>query len=164
MTAIVLWPVLSRLLWPPPPPPPMVNLNDLRARKVSWPIKGRVRKDGGTKMDLFTKSGRPVGDFVYRSSDGYVGGIFLEKPFRHQGLEQQLLLYAMRDMKAAGAKYIWEVVTEDTQYYGRLWNFSYVPKDICPPCTGMGYKMAIPEDIDSLKVDTTLSMYHKYSP
>ena len=104
-----------------------------------------------------------VGEFNYRIHTGQVGGIFIANGYRYQALEQQMLIYMMKDMKDAGAKEIWEVINEETKhdsrFYSILWSFHFKNSHVHPSVTGPGYIMPIPEDIRSLVIVPGVGKY-----
>jgi hypothetical protein len=80
---------------------------------------------GDIRCRVHTPDGVSVGDFNYRSKTGQVGGIYIAEKFRCQALEQQMLIYMMKDMQDAGANQIWEVASNEKSmgykfYSGRL--------------------------------------------
>ncbi len=109
---------------------------------------------GDIRCRVHTPDGVSVGDFNYRTKTGQVGGIYIAEQFRCQALEQQMLIYMMKDMQDAGAKQIWEVVSKSMGYklYSALWSFAYVDSAVHPSVTGSGYAMDIPHDIRTLTV------------
>jgi hypothetical protein len=81
-------------------------------------------------------------------------------------IEQQILLYMMREMQQAGATHIWEVRPEDFWYerfcgqkpfYSLLWDFQYFSEWIHPSLNAEGYKMRIPDNINLLYIDPYIS-------
>ena len=106
-----------------------------------------------------------VGEFDYRTKTGQVGGIFTEEKYRCKALEQQMLIYMMKDMQDAGAKHIWEVAPEDTVYgrnfYSNLWSFEYKRSRVHPSVTGGGYIMIIPKDLRSLPIIPGVGAYDR---
>lgn len=105
-----------------------------------------------------------VGEFEYVPETGRVDGIFLETDFRGKLLEQQVLVYMMRDMLDSGAGSIWKAMPREKEilgpaFYSRLWDFEYKAQDLHPTVMGGGYTMAIPGDPRSLLVKPGIGMY-----
>ena len=151
-------------LWKALPP---MNISSLTMVKtIKDDLWNRV-PGGSVHVQMFTEDGSTVGDFDYRTATGQVGGMFLTEDFQGRALEQQMLIYAMHDMKAAGARDIWEVVVNENgpssyfhrpKFYSRLWKFRY-----CSPVhdsvTGSGYTMRIPNDPQSLPIIPGVGIY-----
>ena len=120
---------------------------------------------GAISCRVYDGKGESVGDFNYRIKTGQVGGIFVEEPYRRRGLEQQMLMYMMKDMQDAGAEQIWEVAPDDTKigrvFYSRLWSFAYKNSRIHPSVSGGGYAMDIPHDIRALQVVPGVGAYER---
>jgi ribosomal protein S18 acetylase RimI-like enzyme len=106
-----------------------------------------------------------VGEFDYRIKTGQIGGIFTEEKYRCRALEQQMLIYMMKDMQDAGAEHIWEVAPDDTVYgrrfYSKLWSFQYKRSRVHPSVTGGGYIMTIPKDLRSLPIIPGIGAYDR---
>jgi len=105
-----------------------------------------------------------VGEFEYVPHTGGVTGIYLERDFRGKLLEQQVLVYMMRDMLDSGADSIWRAMPREKDilgpaFYSRLWDFEYKAQDLHPTVMGGGYTMAIPGDPRSLLVKPGIGMY-----
>jgi hypothetical protein len=123
--------------------------------------------NGSMHCDIHTADGSSVGDFNYRTSTGQIGGIFLEEPYRLQALEQQMLVYMMKDMQASGATQIWEVIPKEhlsgqRMFYSSLWSFAYKDLHVHPSVTGGGYIMDIPDDLRTLTVTPGIGKYEIY--
>ncbi len=118
---------------------------------------------GDISCSVITSQGEMVGDFNYRIKTGQVGGMYLKEDYRKQTLEQQMLIYMMKDMKDAGATEIWEVINEETKhdsrFYSILWSFHFKNSHVHPSVTGPGYIMPIPEDIRSLVIVPGVGKY-----
>jgi len=100
-----------------------------------------------------------IGHFDYRASVGQVGRMYIDPLYQGRCLEEQVLVYMMRDMQDAGATHIWEVRPEendawDHKLFSKLWDFTYKPEDLHPSVTGGGYIMPIPKDPRHLCIGT----------
>lgn len=104
-----------------------------------------------------------VGQFNYLCKSGQVGNIYLNPKFRGEMLEQQMLVYMMKDMQDAGAKHIWKMTLEEKHppffYSAPLWKFKYKPRSVHPSVTGGGYAMEIPKDLRSLILKKGIHVY-----
>jgi hypothetical protein len=120
---------------------------------------------GDIRCQVHTPDGHLVGNFNYRIKTGQVGGMFIAERFRFQALEQQMLIYMMKDMQDAGAKQIWEVVSNENssgpRFYSALWSFAFVEPAVHPSVTGSGYAMDIPRDIRTLTVLPGIGIYER---
>ncbi len=118
---------------------------------------------GDVSCTVHAADGSLVGDFNYRMKTGQVGGIYLTKKYRCQTLEQQMLIYMMTDMQAAGAKQIWEAAPNEAmsgqRFYSALWSFAYKDSRVHPSVTGTGYIMNIPADIRRLPIVPGVGIY-----
>ena len=146
-----------------PRPLPPLHLQTFRIVKTFSDDDHNKIPKGGVFCNVETLDGKPVGDFNYRSHNGQVGGMYLTEEYRHRTLEQQMLIYMMKDMQDAGAKEIWEVVNremdKDKRYYSILWAFRFKPSHIHSSVTGPGYVMRIPEDLRSLIIIPGVGLY-----
>jgi hypothetical protein len=106
-----------------------------------------------------------VGEFNYRIHTGQVGGIFIANGYRYQALEQQMLIYMMKDMQDVGAKRIWEVVPDETNtsynFYSKLWSFQFKKSHVHSSVTGGGYIMDIPKDLRTLPIMRGIGVYER---
>ncbi len=150
------------------PKPPLLLSTLNIAREVSNDAWNKVPMKvpmGAISCHVYTADGDSVGNFDYRIATGQVGGMFLEAPFRCQALEQQMLIYMMKDMQNAGAKKIWEVVSDETKnsynFYSKLWSFAFKDSHVHPSVTGGGYAMDIPQDLRSLTVVPGIGVYER---
>ena len=129
---------------------------------ASFAITRHVRDDRWNNQpnsdvycQIINEHGHCVGDFNYLTAVGQIGDIFLVNSLRNCMLEQQILLYMMRDMQQAGATHIWEARPqflwhESKPFYSLLWDFKYASEWIHPSMNTQGYVMEIPENIDLL--------------
>ncbi len=154
--------ILRGLLLPKPP----LLLSTLKIEREISDDAWNKMPMGAISCHISTHDGVAVGDFNYRRKTGQVGGMFLAGPFRCQALEQQMLIYMMKDMQDAGAKQIWKVVPKEEntgdKFYSALWSFQFKDsRQVHPSVTGMGYAMDIPHDLRSLVVMPGIGIYER---
>ena len=148
----------------PKPLPPLHLYTYKISKKVSDDTHNHIPK-GDISCKIHTRGGTLVGEFNYRSHNGQVGGMYLSENYRHRTLEQQMLVYMMKDMQDAGAKEIWEVINKETKaesdalFYSILWDFRYKKSHVHPSVTGPGYIMEIPKDLRTLLITPGLGKY-----
>jgi hypothetical protein len=141
---------------------PPLHLGTFKIRRKFYDdIRNKVR-NGCISCHIYDNSDL-VGEFDYKIKTGQVGGFFMAEKYRRQALEQQMLIYMMKDMQDAGAKNIWEVVPNDAAcgriFYSKLWSFAYKASHIHPSVTGGGYIMDIPMDLRSLAIIPGVGVY-----
>ena len=142
--------------------PPLLLSTFTIERKISDDTWNGV-PHGDVKCRVVNVNGEFIGDFNYRIKTGQVGGMYLKEQYRFQALEQQMLVYMMKDMQDACTKQIWEVVSNEKhtgdRFYSVLWNFAYKDSHIHPSVTGGGYAMDIPLDIRALPIVPSIGIY-----
>ena len=122
----------------------------------------RMRKppDNSLVCKIFTMDdGISVGEFSCNPSTGEIQSIFLEPPYRHRDLEQQIVLYAMQDMLNANASHVWVTAPEEDPFYSQLWEFEYKREGTHPTNKNGGYTMHIPKDLRKPWIKTGIGMY-----
>jgi hypothetical protein len=122
----------------------------------------RMKKHSNNNLvcKIFTvEDGISVGNFEFVPETGEVDKLFLEPPYRHRDLEQQILIYMMKDMQDAGATHVWDAVPEDDDFYSNLWQFEYSTEKVHPTASGAGYIMPIPEDLRKILIKPGIGMY-----
>lgn len=111
---------------------------------------------GAIDCKVYDRDDTYVGEFFYRIKTGQVGGMYIAESYRCMGLEQQMLIYMMKDMQDAGAKQIWEAMPHEScvgeRFYSALWSFAFTKSCVHPSVTGGGYVMDIPKDLRELVV------------
>ena len=146
-----------------PKPLPPIHLYTLKISKSTSNDQHNGVPNGDISCKIHTQTGHLVGDFNYRSHNGQVGGMYLTPDYRHRTLEQQMLVYMMKDMQDAGAREIWEVISKETdsniRFYSVLWDFQYKKSHVHPSVTGPGYIMTIPNDLRTLTLTPGLGKY-----
>jgi len=143
------------------PRPPLHLSTFVISRVISDDIVNSIPA-GKYSCVIHTTHGMPVGDFGYSIGAGEVLHINLEDPYRHQALEQQILIYMMHDMANAGATHVWKVCTARGDYvrlFSHLWSFSYKGENIFPGVEASGYIMEIPEDTRKLPILPGIGLY-----
>jgi len=99
-----------------------------------------------------------VASFDYRAAVGQVYSLYVHKNYKGRGLEEQMLIYMMKDMQDLGATTIWEVCSPKHNCWGKiiydgLWCFCYKPgREVHPSVRGGGYVMPIPQDPRTLQI------------
>ena len=146
----------------PKPLPPLHLYTYTITRTISDDNHNRV-PNGDIYCNVQTQYGKMVGEFNYRIKTGQIGGIYLSEKYRHRTLEQQMLIYMMKDMQDAGAREIWEVINNENEstphFYSILWGFQYKKSHVHPSVTGPGYIMEIPKDLRTLLITPGLGKY-----
>ncbi len=136
------------------PPPPLL-LSTLQISRAFFDDTLNSIPGGDISCRIHTRAGVHVGFFEYKIGSGSVESIHIEEPFRHQALEQQILIYMMHDMAEAGATHIWKACRQDDvdgRFFAQLWSFQFKAKNIFQGTDAPGYIMEIPGDLRMLPV------------
>ena len=143
------------------PRPPLHLSTFVISRVISDDIVNSIPA-GKYSCMIKTTYGMPVGEFEYGIGSGEIFVIALESQYRHQALEQQILIYMMHDMANAGATHIWKVCRRHGdfgRFFSGLWSFCWKDSHVFQGVEAPGYIMEIPEDTRKLPILPGIGIY-----
>lgn len=128
-------------------PKTKISLDKFTLRKLN---KDELIRRGNIPVNeayTLNDGNKEIGYFQYRSSNGQLGTLHLEKEYRGYGIMNQVLKRIILDMKYAGAKRVFAVTIPNHPYFSKIPNMEWTePAGI--DVTGSGYSIAI-KDLES---------------
>jgi GNAT superfamily N-acetyltransferase len=108
---------------------PIISISDFTKKTSVVSSYSEMDKTNITIVRYYDTYNKQIAGIRYNESNGWIGFLYVAKPYRNIGIGKQILQLSIDDIKNAGGNCVWTIAPHHHVFWSNVFNKSFVYKE-----------------------------------